>query len=450
MKQNRSLAISLEIKDATEKNHLQLLSDVFPSNELQEDIPKNTRNRTYPVLDTLMTMVQVATLEDKSLKNAVSLYYTIHQKEREIVKNILEKDIQKQKEYDSKNPATRGRKKNYKVKMRKSLEKDISTNTAAYSKARKRVPVSMVDKLFEESVLKNKTNKYSHFHGHEVFIADGTYCQLQDTPELRKIYGNKTGKNKEGYPRILIEALTSRGTGQVYSYKTAPKTKSELYLFYGLLDTIPENAIYLADDLYNSYEIMAKAISKKIHFLIPAKRPRNYEVIEKLEDGDEIIKIKRPSQRAKWLPDKNFELPDYLIIRKIRCVSPDGKIYFMVTSLVDRKIKKEELQMLYLTRWDIEISIREVKTIMGINVLRSKTKEMVDKELKVSLSAYNLIRTIIYESIKGFPFSPEGDIIYKFYTHNKDVLIDKKGRIYSRWSTGRKRTKTTDNQTKTS
>ena len=28
MKQNRSLAISLEIKNATEKNHLQLLSDV--------------------------------------------------------------------------------------------------------------------------------------------------------------------------------------------------------------------------------------------------------------------------------------------------------------------------------------------------------------------------------------------------------------------------------------
>ena len=445
MKQNRSLAISLEIKNATEKNHLQLLSDVFPSNELKEKIPKNTRNRAYPVLDTLITMVQVATLEDKSLKNAVTLYYTIHQKEREIVKNILEKEIQKQKEYDSKNPATRGRKKNYEIKIRKSLEKDISTNTAAYSNARKRVPMSMVDKLFEKSVLKNKINKYSHFYGHEVFVADGTYCQLQDTPELRKIYGNRTGKNKEGYPKILIEAITSRGTGQIYAYKTAPRTKSELPLFYELLDAVPENAIYLADDLYNSYEIMAKAISKGICFLTPAKRPRNYEVIEKLEDGDEIIKIKRPSQRAKWLPDNNFNLPDNIIIRKIRCVSPDGETYFIVTSLLDKKIKKEEFQMLYLTRWDIEISIREIKTIMGINILRSKTKEMVDKELKVALSAYNLIRTIIYESTKDFPFFPKEDIIYKFYTHNKDVLIDKKGRIYSKWSTGRRRTKTTNN-----
>ena len=37
------------------------------------------------------------------------------------------------------------------------------------------------------------------------------------------------------------------------------------------------------------------------------------------------------------------------------------------------------------------------------------------------------------------PFFPKEDFIQKFYTLNKDILIDKKGRIYSRWSTGRRR-----------
>ena len=131
-------------------------------------------------------------------------------------------------------------------------------------------------------------------------------------------------------------------------------------------------------------------------------------------------------------------------MRKIDYVSPDGKEYTLYTSILDKNIDKSEIQMLYLTRWDIEISIREIKTIMNINVLRSKTPEMLEKELNVSLSAYNIIRKIIYASLKDLPFSPKEDFIYEFYSLNKNILIDKKGRVYNRWSTGRKRNKTTN------
>ena len=46
--------------------------------------------------------------------------------------------------------------------------------------------------------------------------------------------------------------------------------------------------------------------------------------------------------------------------------------------------------------------------------------------------------------IKDLPFSPKTDFIHQFYTHNQDILIDKKGRVYNRWSTGRRRTEATD------
>jgi hypothetical protein len=77
---------------------------------------------------------------------------------------------------------------------------------------------------------------------------------------------------------------------------------------------------------------------------------------------------------------------------------------------------------------------------MDINILRSKTPDMALKELVVALATYNLIRKVIYASIKDLPFSPKEDFIFKFYTLNQDLLVDKKGRVYSRWSTGRKRT----------
>jgi hypothetical protein len=107
--------------------------------------------------------------------------------------------------------------------------------------------------------------------------------------------------------------------------------------------------------------------------------------------------------------------------------------------MLDKTISKDEIQLLYLTRWDVEVGIREIKTIMDINILRSKTPDMALKELLVALATYNLIRKVIYASIKDLPFSPKEDFIFKFYTLNQDILVDKKGRVYNRWSTGRPR-----------
>ncbi|MCF6353347.1 MAG: transposase, partial [Cyclobacteriaceae bacterium] len=108
---------------------------------------------------------------------------------------------------------------------------------------------------------------------------------------------------------------------------------------------------------------------------------------------------------------------------RIVCKSPDGKEYNLFTSVLDKNIDKGDIQMLYLSRWDIEVSIREIKTIMDINILRSKTPEMLEKELNVSLTAYNLIRKMIYASLKDLPFPPKEDFIYKFYTYVSAITL---------------------------
>jgi allantoicase len=84
---------------------------------------------------------------------------------------------------------------------------------------------------------------------------------------------------------------------------------------------------------------------------------------------------------------------------------------------------------------------------MDINVLRSKKPEMVLKELSTSLATYNLLRKVIYASIKDLPFSPKEDLIHQFYTFNQDIHIDKRGRVYNRWSTGRRRNASIDIKT---
>lgn len=449
MKANRSLAISNHIHDCKTGNIIGILETEFSASLLNQEEDKPVRDRVFTVRNTLLTMVLTAAQQDKTLANSVDLYYTIHQQHRRQVMEELEAEAARRQEQDQLQYVKRaGRPKKYTVKLPKSLDQDISLNTAAYSKARDRVPIKLTRDLFNASRIIAPTNDYAHWHGHRVMIADGTYIQMQDTPTIRKEYEVKhNGEASAGYPQGLLEVVVERGTGQLYSFQLSNRHVSELSSFYEMIDQIPSGSVLLLDDLYNSFEIISKCKRKGIELLMPAKRERSFELVETLAPGDEIIRIKTPKNRSKWLEEK--EPASKFLMRRISCKSPEGKAYVLHSTILDKEINKDEFHMLYLTRWDIEIGIREIKTIMDVNVLRSKTPEMALKELTVSLATYNLIRKIIYASIKDLPFFPKEDVIQKFYTHNKEVLIDKTGRIYNRWSTGRKRTTAIDNQNNT-
>ncbi len=440
MKSNRSLAISTKIQEQNRNNIINVLEKEFPKEILSNPIYNPMRERIFTPGTTLLTMVLTSSQKDKTLKNSVDLYYGIHQRNREEILQVLQAEKQKEKE-EQKNRGKRkvGRPRENILQIQKSKEKDISLNTAAYSKARTRLPVELTIELFNKSLIENPINTYSHWQEHRVFIADGTYIQMQDTPELRKKYNVfHEGKESPGYPQGLIEAIIERGSGQVYSFNLSNRHVSELSLFYDLIDKLPAGCILLLNDLYNCYEIIAKCLKKNMEIVVPAKRERNYETKKIISQGDEIIEIKAPKIRSKWLK-RQESIPDSIQLRRITCKSPEGNDYILHTNVLKEEISKDEIQTLFLTRWDIEISIREIKTIMDINILRSKTPEMVLKELAVALATYNLIRKMIYASIKDLLFFPEEDFIYKFYTLNTNIFIDKKGRLYQRWPTGRKR-----------
>lgn len=449
MKLNRSLAISSKIQECKMGNIIGLLEKEFPSSVLEgrkDNI--EGRSRVFTVNNTLLTMVLTATQEDKSLKNSVYLYYLLHQQHKQQALEGLWQDAQKQKELDELLEKKPGRPKKYTVKLPKSLDKDISLNTAAYSKARSRVPIELTQELFLASRIQHAENAYTHWHGYQVLIGDGTYVQMQDTKSIRADYEVKhNGVGSEGYPQGLLEVVIERGTGQVHCFKLSNRHVSELALFYEMIDELPPKSLLLLDDLYNCFEIISKCKRKGIEIVMPAKRERGYELVETVAEGDEIIRIKTPERRSKWLQEN--EKPSSILLRRITCKSPEGKEYVLHTTVLNKKIGKDEIQLLYLTRWDIEIGIREIKTVMDVNILRSKTPEMALKELTVSLATYNLIRKIIYASITDLHFSPKEDFIFKFYTANKSIHVDKKGRVYNRWSTGRRRTETTNTKTNT-
>ena len=81
----------------------------------------------------------------------------------------------------------------------------------------------------------------------------------------------------------------------------------------------------------------------------------------------------------------------------------------VVTTLLDAKTcRAKDLGGLYRQRWHAELDLRSLKTQMQMDVLRTKSPEMVRKEVAAHLLAYNLIRGIMAEAARVEKIKPRG------------------------------------------
>jgi hypothetical protein len=72
-----------------------------------------------------------------------------------------------------------------------------------------------------------------------------------------------------------------------------------------------------------------------------------------------------------------------------------AKRFKVVTTMLETPIDGGEIGRLYERRWDGEVDIRSIKSTIQMDVLRSKTPDMVHKEIWTHLLAYNLLRTVM-------------------------------------------------------
>ena len=74
------------------------------------------------------------------------------------------------------------------------------------------------------------------------------------------------------------------------------------------------------------------------------------------------------------------------------------------TTLLDaKKYSARSLIDLYGERWGIEVRFRDIKTTMEMGELKSRTPEMVRKEILMTAIAYNLVRSLINNALKDKP-----------------------------------------------
>jgi len=120
-----------------------------------------------------------------------------------------------------------------------------------------------------------------------------------------------------------------------------------------------------------------------------------------------------------WRKPQNWQRPRYLPIAVWNLIAPELTVRVLrfslrragyrtrsvslVTTLVDpERYSAQELAELYARRWQIELWFRDVKTSMGMEVLRCQSPAMIHKELEMFFIAYNLIRSLMVQASQQY------------------------------------------------
>jgi Transposase DDE domain len=127
---------------------------------------------------------------------------------------------------------------------------------------------------------------------------------------------------------------------------------------------------------------------------------------------DHIATWTKPKQMPDWMSRDEYDaMPEAITVRELRVRVEDKtkrvRNLVIVTTLLDSEIyTSAELGGLFRQRWHAELDLRSLKTEMKMEKLRTKTPEMVRKEIEMHLLAYNLIRGIMAEAARVAKIKP--------------------------------------------
>lgn len=307
-------------------------------------------------------------------------------------------------------------------------------SATAYCKARKRLPLAVLQTLVEmvAAKLRSTTAESANWLGHRVWMIDGSGFSMSDVPELQNHFGSPTGQRPGcGFPVGHLVALFDLTTGMLLRMTIRPMRTHDMSQAAHLACELKPGDLLLGDRGFGSYAHIAILLSRGNHGVFRMHQQRlvdftpgrplptklSYMANPKAlphslwlwSNGelDQVVIWYKGKLKPNWMTAEEFaELPEEITVRELRYrVDVPGfrvRVITLVTTLLDPLIyPKAELAELYRRRWQIELNLRHIKITMNMDILHCKTVDGVMKELAVFALAYNLVISVMVESARA-------------------------------------------------
>jgi hypothetical protein len=281
---------------------------------------------------------------------------------------------------------------------------------SAYCQARQRLTLHTLQLIagqvawaVERHVLKSER----WLEGREVKIIDGTGVSMPDTPENQAIWPQPDGQKPGcGFPVMKVAGLFSLSSGALLEHVTGRAHTHDSTLFRELWPKLKKGDVILADRAFCSYGAMAALQHRGIDTVVRLHQLRKSDLRfgRRLGIGDRLVVWTKPKTCPEvWSKDEFARLPEQLPVRLIRTViAAEGfrtRTVLIATTLTDAVLyPADAIRELYAQRWNIELHFAQIKTTLGLDVLRCQSPSMIEKELQIHLIAYNLVRGLMQKA----------------------------------------------------
>jgi hypothetical protein len=293
----------------------------------------------------------------------------------------------------------------------------ISSSTSAYCQARSRLSLGLIKDLAIESgeFMEKAVPSEWLWKGRHLKLIDGSTLSMPDTPENQQRWPQHDQQDEGiGFPIMRIVGVLSMATAACLGLAYGPyqgKETGEHALARQLLPLIHQKDILLADRYYCSYFLIAQVLAQGADLITRLHGARNYDFRRghRLGEGDHIVELVKPPI-PKWMDQETYDsIPETLELREMKSDHKDehGDEVIIVTTLLNPETyPRSEVLGAYRLRWNVELDLRSLKTVMGMDILSCKSPEMIEKEVWTYILAYNLIRQLICQAPEKHKVEP--------------------------------------------
>lgn len=286
-------------------------------------------------------------------------------------------------------------------------ENTLSENSAAYARARKRLPAEII--LDFSNRVCDYLGQISEpvIDGRRVFILDGTTITLPPVKALRDAFPAAPNQHGESvWPVAQLMLANEMQSGCALLPQIDPmygeNNASEAVQAHRIVKQLPANSIVMADSNFGIYSVAHHCKDAGHNFLFRLSKSRFKALRRRAELIDEGPTHK--TYHLLWTPsDKDRKsTPDLPAKASIEVVLHEVEVSSRVTlQLVsDLELDGPTTSAVYRRRYDVEFDIRDVKVTLDAENIRAKSVEMFKKELYTSIVAYNLVAQFRRQSAK--------------------------------------------------
>jgi len=278
----------------------------------------------------------------------------------------------------------------------------ISGEDGAYCRARARLPRDEFAKGLAATArcADQQIRAVTFLQGRPLKVVDGSALTLPDTPKNRSAYPPLQCPDGPAFPMLRLVVFMSLLSGAIPVLALGSLAVSELSLLHQLAAQLAAGDILLGDRGFGCFpmiaflqQILGVDFIGRSKRRIDGRRRR-----QRLGRNDWLIQWEKGTASSPWLSlAQRILLPQTLALRAVKgSLHQKGfrvRQVTVVTTLLDPKLyPASEILRAYLRRWRLEMCLDDLKTTLQMEMLRSHTPELCQKEVFVRLIAHNLVR----------------------------------------------------------